>query len=567
MYRARITYSDGSSRTVELIARETAGGVETTLPRAVIEKPAERVDFLPEGSRAREGEEGYFALDNHLIRFCGHEDAVYEPGYCHMHFYGVKTPRVCFAAVVTGLWSQHAFVVAREGGEYSIHTRFVLDGQPVEEDMKVEYTFLGADGDYNDMARVYREYQLERGGCRLMRERMNEALEYAIEGPEIRVRLAWKPVPTPVEEQTEETEPPMHIAATFERVGEIMEAVKAEGVEKAQFCLVGWNKSGHDGRWPQAFPVEEALGGEAGLRALIAKAQGMGYQIVCHTNATACYSIANRFSANLPIRNRDGSPQKNAQWSGGRAYNMCPKAGGEAYMEEDLPKVRDLGFRGIHYIDVITCVPPRRCFSSAHPCSQREYIEAMRRIARRAAQLMGGFQSEGAYDQIADVCDMVLYVDFHLFDKEHPFLDENIPLWELVYHGILLYNPATATVNHPIKDWRARLKWVEYGGHPALYIHSKFKIDGDFWMGREDITCESAEAIARTAQVIREAAREYEPIRDLQLERMERHERVAEDVFSVTYESGTRIVCNYREEAFVFEDTAIAPHGYVVLRP
>ena len=67
--------------------------------------------------------------------------------------------------------------------------------------------------------------------------------------------------------------------------------------------------------------------------------------------------------------------------------------------------------------------------------------------------------------------------------------------------------------------------------------------------------------------MIREAAREYEPIRDLQLERMERHERVAEDVFSVTYESGTRIVCNYREEAFVFEGTAIAPHGYVVLRP
>ena len=248
-------------------------------------------------------------------------------------------------------------------------------------------------------------------------------------------------------------------------------------------------------------------------------------------------------------------------------YDMCPKAGGEAYMEEDLPKVRDLGFRGIHYIDVITCVPPRRCFSSAHPCSQREYIEAMRRIAHRAAQLMGGFQSEGSYDHIVNACDMSLYVDFHLFDKEHPLLDENIPLWELVYHGILLYNPATATVNHPIKDWRARLKWVEYGGHPALYIHSKFKSNGDFWMGREDITCESAEAIARTAQVIRKATREYEPIRDLQLERMERHERVAEDVFSVTYESGTRIVCNYREEAFVFEGTAVAPHGYAVLRP
>ena len=41
---------------------------------------------------------------------------------------------------------------------------------------------------------------------------------------------------------------------------------KSQGIDKAEFCLVGWNVSGHDGRFPQLSPVEERLGGEKKLR-------------------------------------------------------------------------------------------------------------------------------------------------------------------------------------------------------------------------------------------------------------------------------------------------------------
>ena len=47
------------------------------------------------------------------------------------------------------------------------------------------------------------------------------------------------------------------------------EAMKNAGIDKAELCLVGWNVRGHDGRWPQAFPVEPALGGEEELHWLI----------------------------------------------------------------------------------------------------------------------------------------------------------------------------------------------------------------------------------------------------------------------------------------------------------
>ena len=38
----------------------------------------------------------------------------------------------------------------------------------------------------------------------------------------------------------------------------------------------------------------------------------------------------------------------------------------EKQAEELLPKIADLGFRGIHYIDVISLHPPRKCYSKKH---------------------------------------------------------------------------------------------------------------------------------------------------------------------------------------------------------
>ena len=109
-----------------------------------------------------------------------------------------------------------------------------------------------------------------------------------------------------------ETEPPVKVACDFDRVGDILEELKRQGVDKAEICLVGWNVKGHDGRWPQAFPVCEELGGEEKLRALIQKAQKMGYQITCHTNSTDQYEIADCYDAENTRVLRNGKPAINA---------------------------------------------------------------------------------------------------------------------------------------------------------------------------------------------------------------------------------------------------------------
>lgn len=112
-----------------------------------------------------------------------------------------------------------------------------------------------------------------------------------------------------------------------------------------------------------------------------------------------------------------------------------------------------------------------------------------KKIMRLSRETFGGYSSEGGYDCYASELDYALYNAFHILDQQ-PFLcDEKIPLWQLVYHGIILSNPSAETVNDPVKGWREHLLSVEYGSRPVMYYYSKFCTDQEYnWMGDIDLS-------------------------------------------------------------------------------
>ncbi|MBQ8402182.1 MAG: hypothetical protein IJX14_09660, partial [Clostridia bacterium] len=357
-----------------------------------------------------------------------------------------------------------------------------------------------------------------------------------------------------VPEQTIETEPPMFTACDCAQVGRLMDEMHAAGIEKAELCLVGWNVRGHDGRWPQALPVEEGIGGDAGLRALIAKAQSMGYQITCHTNSSDAYRIADCWDEGFIRRNKDGSLQKGGTWSGGQMYNTCPRATYEI-SRNMLDQVYDLGFRGLHYIDVVSVVPPKKCADPDHPLTRAEDRAWYQKLFRYAADKMGGIASEGGFDHMSDVLDYGLYIHFG-GNRTNPLCDEDIPLWQMVYHGSILHNPSTATVNYTLKGADALLEEVEFGGRPSFYYYSRFVTESENrknWMGTVDMRCGTPEEMAESVDALRRAADEYRTRQDLQYRFMDRHEKLAEGVYRVTYSDGTVILVNRGDERYAAE--------------
>ena len=559
--KARVKLIGGGFADAQLRITEK-DGVVTVVPAIFDWEEIEFIDIGYDSGTAKVGDSGYFVVprgagspDDHIVDFSERSDRQIDAFNFHMNFLGfVHGGGWCM--IPTGFTYEFHAILGKNGDEYYAFPRFYVGGKAPYEQIRVEYHLIDSDADYVKICKLYRNHMLTRGGCKPIKDRLTPELDYAKDSVCIRIRMAWKPVPSPVEEQTPENEPEMRVAMTFDEVGEFCEKLKAAGVEKAEICLVGWNVSGHDGRSPQLFPVEPKLGGEEALKRLIEKAHSLGYLIDCHTNCTGAYSIANNFTDYWAIKKRDGSVDFNPTlWSGGRPRRVCPFKGVE-YAKTELPKVRALGFSGLHYIDVMSTVGLFECFDPDHPADKRTCRALWNEIAKYCRGSFGGFSSEGCFDHLAPNLDFGLYASFFDTEGKLPdFFTKSVPLWQIVYHGVILSNPFTTTVNYPLKSRRHQLEVIERGGRPTAYIYSKFVSGNGNWMGEDDLTCENDADTDRTVKLIAGMYRGFAEHSHLQTEFIEGHEESG-GVSRTTYSDGTAAVCDYNSGTCIFEKSS-----------
>ncbi len=566
-------YAGGKSEKKSVALEKRASNVfRLVIPKKSIPGEIVAVEITPDFAKAKEGDDGYMVLPNGVLtKFLKRPDGQTGIQRAQMAFVGTKTPAGTYVGIIKGMPYSFSAKTVKKGENYFQTVYYDFAKRKAYDDIIIDYVRLdGADANYSGMAREYRKYKLGLGEVKPLREKIKDkpALKYCLEAPEIRIRLGWKPAPSKVPHQTLENEPKMRVAVTFDRVGELVGELKRQGVDRAELCLVGWNIRGHDGRYPQMFPVEPALGGEAKLRSLVKNTLADGYLMTCHTNSTDAYEIADVWDEEFIIKNPDGSLQmQSMQWSGGAMYNVCWKRAYERFGERDLAKVADLGFKGMHYIDVVSCVAARDCFDPRHPTNPDEAARYMNKIFEYCNKTFGGAMSEGGYDHCFSQVDSILYVSFLLGRGNGKLMDRQIPIWPLVYHGIVLYNPGPYTVNYTIKNADTRLKFIEFGGRPSFYFHSKFLDTNNNWMGRDDIVCDTDENMSFGVSKIKEAYDEYKKLSYLQLEYMDFHDEIADNVFVSRYSDGSEIVSNYTDMPFKYKGQEVASKSYRLYRP
>jgi len=580
--KAILTYENESVRTLDTtngINLRTEGNVTIIqIPRYLFRgEKVMTVDLDPDLPTASVGDEGWMLtcgncnVNTMLLYFREREDYISkltQTRQCGvMPIMGERVNGNAFFAIATGMGLAFSPVITKKGNRYSMSARYILEGDEPYEDIELRIWELG-NADYNDMAHIYRKWQMDTKGIRPIRERMKDkpALAYAADSIEIRIRQAWKPSPSPVAHQTPDNEPPMKIVCDFDKVSLLLDRFKAAGIEKAEICLVGWNRGGHDGRFPQLFPAEPQLGGNEKLISLLKKGKEMGYAMVCHDNYTAAYECAECWDEEYIAKFKDGrlgSHHYDNPHSGGVPYLMCPQRAYERFAVNRLPKYREFGFEGLHFVDVFSNIPPRKCYDWRHPNNLADCRDYYLKIMRLASENIGGFQSEGPYDFVAQELDYCMYT--RMFGtpaerywpapdggkpiKTYPNCDEAIPFWELVYHGIILSNPLSDTVNYVIKEPRRKAELMAVAGRPLMYIHSKFGEQKN-WMGDNDLYCIDEADIDRTVSAIKEAYDLHETYKWLQYEFMERHERLPDGSSRVTFSDGTVITANPAEGTF-----------------
>lgn len=573
MYRYYAYTEKGKRLTFE--TRHEKNHIFLTLPKENM-TGAGQIYLLPELSHVRAGDEGFYLMPRNIemtgdfqVFFTPRENTEFVYGHPVLSLYGIKKPGLCCLVRIERNY-KFRFRIRCQDGEYTV-TPFVdftnPTDDPVYDDIRLEIVLLKDSDGYAEMARAERDSRLARQEILPLQEKTGRpVIRDMLDSPLIRIRMGWKQSPSPVVHQTPENEPPMKVACTFARVRDIADALKKQGIEKAELQLVGWNQGGHDGRFPQLFPVDERLGGETEMKKTIQYVQSLGYRISTHTNWIDSAEVADTFTWDDVARDRNGQYLQIGHYSAGYAYHTCLLKQWKNALREE-PKVAAMGENGIHFTDVISIVEPDTCHAPEHPCYTKKAVETAQRIMKLCATIYEGFSSEGAMDFAIPYLDYALYVCFGdgFGHKEYPFHDRYLPLWEMIYHGIMTYNPSSPTINFTIKDPEERLTFIMRGGRPSFYFYSRFREGAANWMGQTDLTAGTDEELAEAARAIKQGMDIYKPLADKQLLYMTDYTYEDNGVQVAHYSDGSRIAGNFTDREQVFEGNKLAAWDHIVL--
>ena len=571
---------DGTVRTEQMpLAATGPACFRFRLAKERIMDDVAAIDVVPDFMTAKKGDEGYWIDARGAYgRFDKDEGAYANDRSGWMPIFGLKRGNTLWYGQVMGWRCDYRFNAVAKGGRYEAFPRFMVKElrryYPVYQDIVVEFHRLdGKDADYLGYAKAYRKYQFANAGIKMARDRAktNPVTDYLLESFVIRISQHCRKqvLKDRTLRMTKQNEQPLLVHMPFLITGDMMQQLHDAGVDKATFLSAGWTSGGYDGRYPDQFPVEPAIGGEDGFRALAKRCNALGFQMSAEVDYTEMYGPADRFNLDLACRYANGQFPDGGFWPGGLAYNLCTKKALDlGWCQMDFARLRDVIGPGPLFFDVMSAIEPRRCGHPAHKMTSDDMGAVYARLFELAADTMGGAASESGFDLGIRHLDYVNYlwheIGFWKNNRYKGFLSGVFPVWELVYHGVVFYTSDRWLQNHTYgnedrsngafdfgwgiydrkEDPEKALKIVEFGSRPILYTHTFGDVPS-----------------------IVKAWREYKPVRHLQKEEMSGHREVAPSVFETTYGDGSRTVVNYRKSPFVAEGVTIPALGYVLVLP
>ena len=260
MQLIRCVLSDGSVKEISIPEPEERLVIsKNSLPDNI-----KYLDVLPDYLTADAGDEGFMLIPSiegshysALTFFRPRENCEEIFPDSSMPIYACRRGDHTILAIVTGMKFDYSMVIGVRDGRYCLYPRFLLNGACAYEDIEIRFLHFRGAVRYPELARAYRKFQLENGSCRTLREKAAErpVLKEFADTIECRIRLAWKPVPSTVEDQIiGVNEPEVHAKLTFRDVDDIISEFHKQGIDKVNF-LSGRLECGRTRRpVPRSFP-------------------------------------------------------------------------------------------------------------------------------------------------------------------------------------------------------------------------------------------------------------------------------------------------------------------------
>ena len=421
---------------------------------------------------------------------------------------------------------------------------------------KLRYVLLnGEDANYVGMAKAYRDYLTGTRGVQRITEPPRPYLQLFMG---ITRRIGF------FDEFVQMT--------TFPQAQEILQAFLDKGLKDFDVTLLGWNDDGFRGRFPRRYPAESDLGGDGELRKLINFAHGNGLRVVFNDDYLYGYTRYNGgIIGQIPgIRNiwKNFAYGFNTRFDVMRGVNKLainsgsddvylinPRIARTRYAEKDLPLHQRMKADGVEFRYFGRFVLSDT--NELHPLRREAVAAEWMQIVDHAKEVLGGSVSvEGANGYSLGHTDRIIETPM---DSTDAFADLPVPVYQIATHGLVnLMAPLANLRNDPRREF---LRQIEWGAQPVYQL--TFQPSADLIRTRHHELFSS-----EYTDWVDEAAAEYkvfhEQLGHLATQFIENHEQLMDEVFRTTFEDGTRVVVNYRDEAVTVDGQRIGPKDYLV---
>ncbi|MBD2867802.1 DUF5696 domain-containing protein [Paenibacillus arenilitoris] len=415
-------------------------------------------------------------------------------------------------------------------------------------DRRVKYVLLeGEKAHYVGMAEAYRRYLQDHAGL-VRQEAAAVPLHIRLMGGIMRDEIVGS----------------TFIAmTTFEEASVIIDDYAERGIEALKITFAGWSENGLYGRQPDHFPVEGKLGGRKELEELIAHAKAKGVELYLDVNYVRPFQGSGGSSSPKDAikgidREAMDSPNYHVSSRLGdqeQLFHLLKPGRAAQFAGNELDDFKKLGVSGLHASQMGELLYSDQ--DAKHPASRKQTKEAWVSSLDRLREAAGRVSVDYGYAYALGHVDSIVRMPM---DSSHfVYLDETVPFYQIVVHGMVPYAGAPANLRNDAGV--ELLRAIEYGASPSF-----------------ELTYEPTELLKRTMEDrlfsssyrfwFERSIEEYERFRQVQRHTLGQpivgHERVQPKVYRTTYGNGTEVIVNYGRKPAVVDGTRVEGLGYAV---
>ena len=254
-------------------------------------------------------------------------------------------------------------------------------------------TFLGR-GDYNTIARAYRDVAKQRGLVVTWDEKLKGHPDRARYFGAINFKL-WSTLSRKMNEDSTKEES-VTVNWTFDEAAQVAEHLKNDlKLDRVLFTMGGWIRRGYDNQHPDILPTAPECGGDAKFTEACQRIRAQGYILSLHDNYQDMYRDAPSWDESYIMRHPDGSLVKGGHWAGGICYLTCSERAVDlAKRPQNLPAVKKLSDADSYFIDTTYAAGFCECFDPKHPLKRADDMKWKQAISDYAREVFGSFGSE-----------------------------------------------------------------------------------------------------------------------------------------------------------------------------